>query len=74
MTLLESMAQKLTIYSIDEAVMNIQGMESVMPLEVFGRQVQLRVLKDIGLNTGIGGAQTLTLMLYGDQEFLSQLR
>lgn len=34
------MAPKLTIYSIDEAVMNIQGMESVMPLEVFGRLVQ----------------------------------
>ncbi len=62
MTLLESMAPKLTIYSIDEAVINIQGMESVMPLEVFGRQVQQRVLKEIGLNTGIGVAQTLTLM------------
>ncbi|CAM3455456.1 MULTISPECIES: translesion error-prone DNA polymerase V subunit UmuC [Yersinia] len=62
MTLLESMAPKLTIYSIDEAVMNIQGMESVMPLEVFGRLVQQRVLKEIGLNTGIGVAQTLTLM------------
>ncbi len=62
MTLLESMAPKLTIYSIDEAVMDIQGMESVMPLEVFGRQVQQRVLKEIGLNTGIGVAQTLTLM------------
>ncbi|CNL76158.1 MULTISPECIES: translesion error-prone DNA polymerase V subunit UmuC [Yersinia] len=61
MTILESLAPSLTIYSIDEAFMKIDGMENYEPLLNFGQRVRETVLQQTGLTCGIGIAQTLTL-------------
>ncbi|WP_145569142.1 translesion error-prone DNA polymerase V subunit UmuC [Yersinia mollaretii] len=61
MTILESLAPSLTIYSIDEAFMKIDGMENYESLLNFGQRVRETVLQQTGLTCGIGIAQTLTL-------------
>lgn len=61
MTILESLAPSLTIYSIDEAFMKIDGMENYETLLNFGQRVRETVLQQTGLTCGIGIAQTLTL-------------
>ncbi|HEN3637294.1 TPA: translesion error-prone DNA polymerase V subunit UmuC [Yersinia enterocolitica] len=61
MTILESLAPSLTLYSIDEAFMRIDGIENCESLASFGQRVRDTVLQQTGLKSGIGIAQTLTL-------------
>ncbi|MFT4270844.1 MAG: translesion error-prone DNA polymerase V subunit UmuC [Pantoea sp.] len=61
MSTLEEMAPAVEIYSIDEAFMNLSGMERNHSLEEFGRQVRARIKRDTHLTVGVGIAQTKTL-------------
>ncbi|UJL38808.1 translesion error-prone DNA polymerase V subunit UmuC [Pantoea agglomerans] len=61
MTILEEMAPSVEIYSIDEAFMDLTGVQNCMALETFGRQVRERIGKETHLTVGVGIAQTKTL-------------
>lgn len=61
MTILEEMAPSVEIYSIDEAFMDLTGVQNCMALETFGRQVKDRIRKETHLTVGVGIAQTKTL-------------
>lgn len=61
MTVLESLAPALTIYSIDEAFLHVAGIDAVESFEDYGRRVSDTVLQQTGLTCGIGAAQTMTL-------------
>lgn len=61
MSVLEEMAPRVEIYSIDESFMDLTGVRRCVELETFGRQVRAKVLRDTGLTVGIGIAQTKTL-------------
>lgn len=61
MNLLEMMAPRVEVYSIDEAFMDIRGIDSCTDFETFGREVRQRVLRETGLTVGIGMAITKTL-------------
>lgn len=61
MSVLESLAPEIFVYSIDEAFLRIDGIEASEPLAVYGQRVRATVLQRTGLTCGIGIAQTLTL-------------
>ncbi|CRY54271.1 putative UV protection and mutation protein [Yersinia intermedia] len=61
MTVLESMSPVMEIYSIDEAFLNVSGVNHCMSLDQFGREVRQRALQWTGLTVGVGIAQTKTL-------------
>lgn len=61
MAVLEEMAPRVEIYSIDESFMDLTGVRNCIDLETFGRQVRAKVLRDTGLTVGVGIAQTKTL-------------
>ncbi|EPC6178209.1 TPA: translesion error-prone DNA polymerase V subunit UmuC [Serratia marcescens] len=61
MTVLESLAPAITIYSIDEAFLHVTGIDAVDSFEDYGRRVRDTVLQQTGLTCGIGVAQTMTL-------------
>ncbi|WP_156294371.1 translesion error-prone DNA polymerase V subunit UmuC [Serratia oryzae] len=61
MAVLEEMAPRIEIYSIDESFLDLSGVRNCIDLETFGRQIRARVLRDTGLTVGVGIAQTKTL-------------
>nr|MBA2814580.1 DNA polymerase V subunit UmuC [Candidatus Pantoea persica] len=61
MTTLEKMAPAVEMYSIDEAFLDLSGVSFCQPLEMFGQQVQARVLRETHLQVGVGIASTKTL-------------
>lgn len=61
MAVLEEMAPRVEIYSIDESFLDLTGVRNCTDLETFGRQVRAKVLRDTGLTVGVGIAQTKTL-------------
>ncbi|KFX11046.1 translesion error-prone DNA polymerase V subunit UmuC [Pectobacterium atrosepticum] len=61
MSVLESLAPEIFVYSIDEAFLRIDGIEASEPLAAYGQRVRATVLQQTGLTCGIGIAQTLTL-------------
>ena len=61
MMLLTVMSPGIEIYSIDEAFINVAGVENCMSLEAFGHQMRSRVLKETGLTVGVGIGPTKTL-------------
>ncbi|MBN3263015.1 translesion error-prone DNA polymerase V subunit UmuC [Pectobacterium brasiliense] len=61
MSVLESLAPEMFVYSIDEAFLQIDGIEASEPLALYGQRVRSTVLQQTGLTCGIGIAQTLTL-------------
>lgn len=61
MAVLEEMAPRVEIYSIDESFLDLTGFRNYIELEKFGRQVRAKVLRDTGLTVGVGIAQTKTL-------------
>jgi DNA polymerase V len=61
MTTLEALAPRVDVYSIDEAFLDLTGVERVVPLESFGRQVKDTVVQDTGLPVCVGIAPTRTL-------------
>lgn len=61
MTILEEMAPKVEIYSIDEAFLDVTGISNCMSLDVFGHDIRQRLLRETGLTVGVGIAPTKTL-------------
>ncbi|HHH1368281.1 TPA: translesion error-prone DNA polymerase V subunit UmuC [Yersinia enterocolitica] len=61
MGILEALAPSMTMYSIDEAFLNINGIDNCEPLLDYGHRVRATVLQQTGLLSGIGIGQTLTL-------------
>jgi DNA polymerase V len=58
---LEAMSPQVEVYSIDEAFLDLTGVEAVMPLPVFGRQIRQRVAQWVGISVCVGIAPTKTL-------------
>ncbi|SBS34889.1 DNA polymerase IV [Marinomonas spartinae] len=61
MTILEEEAPRLEVYSIDEAFLDLTGIEYVMDLLTFGKQLKAKVDKWTGITVGVGIAPTKTL-------------
>ncbi|MBT0728238.1 translesion error-prone DNA polymerase V subunit UmuC [Rosenbergiella australiborealis] len=61
MTLLEEMAPDIEIYSIDEAFLNLSGMQNYCSLEDYGQQIRQRIKQEAHLVVGVGIAPTKTL-------------
>ncbi|WP_409419818.1 translesion error-prone DNA polymerase V subunit UmuC [Marinomonas sp. RS-M-Aa-14] len=61
MTILEEEAPRLEVYSIDEAFMDLTGVDHVTDLLAFGQQVKAKVDQWTGITVGVGIAPTKTL-------------
>ena len=61
MTILEEMAPRAEIYSIDEAFLDLTGVSQCRDLAEFGQEIRQRLLKETGLMVGVGIAPTKTL-------------
>ena len=61
MTILEEEAPQLEVYSIDEAFMDLTGVNHVTDLLEFGKRVKAKVDQWTGITVGIGIAPTKTL-------------
>lgn len=61
MRTLEEMAPRVEVYSIDEAFLDLTGIESAISLVKFGQQVRERIGHWIGITVCVGIAPTKTL-------------
>ena len=61
MSLLEEGAPKVEIYSIDEAFLELSGMDAIENLQAFGQRIKAKVDQYTGITVGIGIAPTKTL-------------
>ncbi|NVK41577.1 MAG: translesion error-prone DNA polymerase V subunit UmuC [Oceanospirillaceae bacterium] len=61
MSLLEQMAPRVEVYSIDEAFLDLSGVSACSDLETFGHQVRFEVQKCTGIHVCVGIAPTKTL-------------
>ena len=61
MTTLEEEAPRLEVYSIDEAFMDLTGVDHVTDLLAFGKRVKAKVDQWTGITVGVGIAPTKTL-------------
>lgn len=61
MCILEKMAPQVEVYSIDEAFLDLSGIESVTSLVEFGKQVRERISQWVGITVCVGIAPTKTL-------------
>ncbi len=61
METLEALAPAVDVYSIDEAFLDVSGIDKLMPLHDFGKQVQDKIYKENHLAVGVGIAPTKTL-------------
>ncbi|ART83177.1 DNA polymerase V subunit UmuC [Oceanisphaera profunda] len=61
MQVLEMLSPKVEVYSIDEAFIDVSGIQSLTPLSVFGAELQSTVARWVGINVGVGIAPTKTL-------------
>ncbi|PXX89129.1 DNA polymerase V subunit UmuC [Marinobacter vulgaris] len=61
MVTLESLAPRVDIYSIDEAFLDLTGIDRVVAFEDFGRQIKDIVYQNVGLPVCVGIAPTRTL-------------
>ncbi len=61
MTTLEELAPKLEIYSIDEAFLDLTGVNHCCELTAFGQQIRQIIYQWIGISVGVGIAPTKTL-------------
>ena len=61
MRTLEEMAPRVEVYSIDEAFLDLTGIESAVSLVEFGQQVRERIGNWIGITVCVGIAPTKTL-------------
>ena len=61
MSILTELAPSIEIYSIDEAFVNLFGVDNCLSLESFGREIRHQILKQTGLTVGVGIAPTKTL-------------
>ena len=61
MTILEDMAPSVEVYSIDEAFMDVAGLDKLQSFDALGRKVRARIKQEAHLTVGVGIAQTKTL-------------
>ncbi len=61
MRTLEALAPRVEVYSIDEAFLDLTGVESAVSLEGFGRDIRQRVGQYTGIAVCVGIAPTKTL-------------
>lgn len=61
MMTLEAIAPKVDVYSIDEAFLDLTGLERLMSYQNFGQQVKDTVHQNVGLPVCVGIAPTRTL-------------
>lgn len=61
METLESLVPAIEIYSIDEAFIDLTGMQANFDLLAFGQMIRNTVLKHTGISVGVGIAKTKTL-------------
>jgi DNA polymerase V len=61
MTIIEEEAPRVEVYSIDEAFMDLTGVDHAVDLLTFGKQVKAKVDKWTGITVGVGIAPTKTL-------------
>ncbi|GGN33644.1 translesion error-prone DNA polymerase V subunit UmuC [Marinomonas arctica] len=61
MSILEEEAPRLEVYSIDEAFMDLTGVDHVTDLLAFGKRVKAKVDQWTGITVGVGIAPTKTL-------------
>ena len=61
MQVLEMLAPKIEVYSIDEAFIDASGISAITPLATFGAELQSTVARWVGINVGVGIAPTKTL-------------
>lgn len=61
MTTLEQLSPAVEIYSIDEAFLDLTGVNYCSDLTVFGQQVRTRILQWLGISVCVGIAPTKTL-------------
>ncbi|RWR03881.1 DNA polymerase V subunit UmuC [[Pantoea] beijingensis] len=61
METLERLAPRIDVYSIDEAFLDLTGVEHCMPLAQFGHDVRDTLLRETHLTVGVGIAPTKTL-------------
>ena len=61
MTTLEALAPRVDVYSIDEAFLDLTGIDRVVTLENFGHQVKDTVYQNVGMPVCVGIAPTRTL-------------
>lgn len=61
MTTLEQLAPAVEIYSIDEAFLDLTGVNYCTDLTVFGQQIRHRILQWLGISVCVGIAPTKTL-------------
>lgn len=61
MSLLEALAPRVEVYSIDEAFLDLSGVGNVVALDRFGREVKAKVEQWTGIPVCIGIAPTKTL-------------
>nr|WP_312024361.1 hypothetical protein [Enterobacter sp. WCHEn045836] len=61
MTILQMLAPRVEIYSIDEAFCDLTGVSSLLSLEVFGHQIREQIRRRTHLSVGVGIGPTKTL-------------
>ena len=61
MTTLEELSPKLEIYSIDEAFLDLTGVNLCIELAAFGQQIRQIIYQWVGISVGVGIAPTKTL-------------
>lgn len=61
MTILEEEAPRLEVYSIDEAFMDLTGVDHVTDLLAFGKRVKAKIDQWTGITVGVGIAPSKTL-------------
>ncbi len=61
MTTLEELSPKLEIYSIDEAFLDLTGVNHCIELTAFGQQIRQIIYQWVGISVGVGIAPTKTL-------------
>ena len=74
MSILEELAPKVEVYSIDEAFLDLTGISHCMNLEEFGRTCQKQIMQYTGMpvRVGIGPTKTLAKAAsYGAKRYLT---
>lgn len=61
MTTLESICPNISVYSIDEAFLDLSGLAGHFDLTAFGRHIKGKVFKDVGMPICVGISTTKTL-------------
>lgn len=61
MSILETLAPRVEVYSIDEAFLDASGIENALPLMEFGQQIRTTIQQWVGITVCVGMAPSKTL-------------